>query len=224
MATIKKVVIIKAFKSNPNSFSIRTYIVEAKRALLNQQVFETTAYELVELIARQDQLALQQFYDRYNKLVFSLAMKVLNCRTEAEEITLEVFWQIWQQAAQYNETRGSVVAWLIMITRSRSIDRRRARERNGNTLYVFDNTNLNDIAVDVIDDPEENFYSSQRREAVINALSEMSDKQRMAIELAYFAGLSQSEIAVQLQEPLGTVKTRIRSGIQILREKLKRYF
>lgn len=224
MATIKKVVIIKAFKSNPNSFSIRTYIVEAKRALLNQQVFETTAYELVELIARQDQLALQQFYDRYNKLVFSLAMKVLNCRTEAEEITLEVFWQIWQQAAQYNETRGSVVAWLIMITRSRAIDRRRARERNGNTLYVFDNTNLNDIAVDVIDDPEENFYSSQRREAVINALSEMSDKQRMAIELAYFAGLSQSEIAVQLQEPLGTVKTRIRSGIQILREKLKRYF
>lgn len=224
MATIKKVVIIKAFKSNPNSFSIRTYIVEAKRALLNQQVFETTAYELVELIARQDQLALQQFYDRYNKLVFSLAMKVLNCRTEAEEITLEVFWQIWQQAAQYNETRGSVVAWLIMITRSRSIDRRRARERNGNTLYVFDNTSLNDIAVDVIDDPEENFYSSQRREAVINALSEMSDKQRMAIELAYFAGLSQSEIAVQLQEPLGTVKTRIRSGIQILREKLKRYF
>ncbi len=198
--------------------------MEAKRALLNQQVVETTAYELVELIARQDQLALQQFYDRYNKLVFSLAMKVLNCRTEAEEVTLEVFWQVWQQAAQYKEARGSVLAWVIMITRSRAIDRRRSRERNGNTLYVFDNTSVSDLSIDVVDDPEETFYTSQRREAVINALSEMSDKQRMAIELAYFAGLSQSEIATQLQEPLGTVKTRIRSGIQILREKLKRYF
>lgn len=197
--------------------------MEAKRILLNPEIPESTAYDLIARMAQQDQIALQDFYDRYNKLVFSLALKVLNCRTEAEEVTLEVFWQIWQQASQYRENRGSVVAWLVMIARSRAIDRRRARDRISNTLYVVDNNNLNDLSVDMALDPEENFYTAQRREAVINALSEMSDKQRMAIELAYFAGLSQSEIANQLQEPLGTVKTRIRSGIQILREKLKRY-
>ncbi len=197
--------------------------MEAKRFLTNQQVPESTAYELVERMAKQDQQALQEFYDRYNKLVFSLVLKVLNCRTDAEEVTLEVFWQVWQQATQYKETRGSVVAWLVMITRSRAIDRRRSRERSSNTLYLIDNTNIIDSSPDYVYNPEENFYSSQRREAVLNALSEMGDKQRMALELAYFAGLSQSEIATQLQEPLGTVKTRIRSGIQILREKLKRY-
>ncbi|MBI4853106.1 MAG: sigma-70 family RNA polymerase sigma factor [Acidobacteria bacterium] len=197
--------------------------MEAKRFLLNEQVTESTAYELVERMAKQDQIALQEFYERYSKLVFSLVLKVLNCRTDAEEVTLEVFWQIWQQASQYQENRGSVVAWLVMIARSRAIDRRRSRDRTSNTLYLIDNTNMIDSSPDYVYNPEENFYSSQRREAVVNALSEMSDKQRMAIELAYFAGLSQSEIATQLQEPLGTVKTRIRSGIQILREKLKRY-
>lgn len=197
--------------------------MEAKRFLLNEQVPESSAYELIERMAKQDQLALQEFYERYNKLVFSLVLKVLNCRTEAEEVTLEIFWQIWQQASNYQETRGSVVAWLVMIARSRAIDRRRSRERAGNTLYLIDNTSILDSSPDYVYNPEENFYSSQRREAVLSALSEMGDKQRMAIELAYFAGLSQSEIATQLQEPLGTVKTRIRSGIQILREKLKRY-
>lgn len=197
--------------------------MEAKRILLNSEMPESTAYDLIARMAQQDQIALQDFYDRYNKLVFSLALKVLNCRTEAEEVTLEVFWQIWQQANQYRENRGSVVAWLVMIARSRAIDRRRARDRVSNALYVVDNSNLSDSSIDIALDPEENFYTAQRREAVLNALSEMSDKQRMAIELAYFAGLSQSEIANQLQEPLGTVKTRIRTGIQILREKLKRY-
>lgn len=197
--------------------------MEAKRFLLNQQIPESTAYELVERMAKQDQQALQEFYDRYSKLVFSLVLKVLNCRTEAEEVTLEVFWQVWQQANQYKENRGSVVAWVVMIARSRAIDRRRSQNRTSNTLYLIDNTNLIDSTIDYVYDPEEKFYTSQRREAVISALSEMSDKQRMAIELAYFAGLSQSEIATHLQEPLGTVKTRIRNGIQILRDKLKRF-
>ncbi|KAF0192889.1 MAG: ECF subfamily RNA polymerase sigma-24 subunit, partial [bacterium] len=147
--------------------------MEAKRFLTNQQVPESTAYELVERMAKQDQQALQEFYDRYNKLVFSLVLKVLNCRTDAEEVTLEVFWQVWQQATQYKETRGSVVAWLVMITRSRAIDRRRSRERSSNTLYLIDNTNIIDSSPDYVYNPEENFYSSQRREAVLNALSEM---------------------------------------------------
>src|SRR5215467_7271162 len=85
--------------------------------------------ELIERMAQRDHNALGDFYDQYNKLVFSFALKILNSREEAEEVTLEVFWQAWQQADQYTDKRGSVGAWLVMMTRSRAIDRRRARER-----------------------------------------------------------------------------------------------
>jgi RNA polymerase sigma-70 factor, ECF subfamily len=197
--------------------------VEAKCLFVDQQQAETTGRELIERMARQDQVALQDFYDRYHKLVFSFVLKILACRTEAEEVMLEVFWQVWQQAGLYNQSRGNVSAWLIMMARSRAIDRRRSRDRANFAFQPVEQFPLNAQVLDFNSDPEENYYSLERREAVMSALAEMSDKQRRAIELAYFGGLSQSEIAAQLQEPLGTVKTRIRTGIQILREKLKRY-
>jgi RNA polymerase sigma-70 factor (ECF subfamily) len=197
--------------------------VEAQCYLADQQQIEAAGRDLIERMARQDQSALAEFYDRYYKLVFSFALKILSCRAEAEEVMLEVFWQVWQQAGQYNRSRGSISAWLIMMARSRAIDRRRARERANGSLLSVENENINDQALDASIGPEENFYFLERREAVLTVLAEMSDKQRKVIELAYFSGLSQSEIAAQLQEPLGTVKTRIRTGVQILREKLKRY-
>src|SRR5262249_49658835 len=162
--------------------------------------------------------ALGDFYDQYNKLVFSFALKILNSREEAEEVTLEVFWQAWQQADQYTDKRGSVGAWLVMMTRSRAIDRRRARERRNLFLEaVGKGKNVPDPNVSF--DPEKSIYWLERRDAIVKALAEMNDKQRQAIELAYFSGLSQSEIAEKLQEPLGTVKTRIRAAVQLLREK-----
>lgn len=197
--------------------------MEAQCLVFDQQQAEMTGRELIERMAQQDQLALQEFYDRYNKLVFSFVLKVLSCRNEAEEVVLEVFWQVWQQSNQYNQTRGTISAWLVMMARSRAIDRRRARERAGNILYIVDNSEFQDTHQDSGLDPEEQFYNLEQREAVLSALAEMGDKQRKAIELAYFSGLSQSEIATQLQEPLGTIKTRIRAGVQILRERLKRF-
>jgi RNA polymerase sigma factor (sigma-70 family) len=201
----------------------RRYKVEAECFIADQQQVEMAARDLVERMARQDQTALKAFYEQYHKLVFSYALKILNCRDEAEEVTLEVFWQIWQQAGQYSQKRGSVNAWLIMMTRSRAIDRRRARERRTSILQPIDTETIGDQSSDVSFDPEKNLYGHERQRAVLDALAEMSEKQRQAIELAFFNGLSQSEIATFLQEPLGTVKTRIRTGMQALREKLKRF-
>jgi RNA polymerase sigma factor (sigma-70 family) len=197
--------------------------VEAEFFLADQQQVEMAARELIERMARQDQTALKLFYEQYHKLVFSFAFKILSCRDEAEEVTLEVFWQVWQQAVQYSQKRGSVSAWLVMMTRSRAIDRRRSRDRRNCMLESVDTEGIGDRSSDSSFDPEENLYGLERRDAVLGALAEMSDKQRQAIELAYFNGLSQSEIATLLEEPLGTIKTRIRTGMQALREKLKRY-
>lgn len=196
--------------------------MKAQCLFADHQQVETVGRDLVERMAKQDQSALQDFYDQYHKLVFSFALKVLASPTEAEEITLEVFWQVWQQAGQYNQSRGSISAWLVMMTRSRAIDRRRVQERRKGMLQIVD-TDSAEIGVDLNFDPENNVYSLERREAVLTALAEMGEKQKQVIELAYFNGLSQSEIASLLKEPLGTIKTRIRTGLQVLREKLKQY-
>lgn len=197
--------------------------MEASCYFVEQNHTEVTAFDLLMQIADQDQVALEKFYERYNKLVFSFVLRVLNCQAESEEVTLEVFWQVWQQARNYNKERGSVSSWLIMMARSRAIDRKRMRDRNGNN-HTQPVEALEDSSVVAFShSPEDRFYTIERSEAVRHALAEMSDKQRRAIELAYFNGLSQSEIATELQEPLGTVKTRIRTGMQILREKLKRF-
>ena len=197
--------------------------MEAECFIADQHQVEIVARELIERMARQDQTALKAFYEQYHKLVFSYALKILNCPDEAEEVTLEVFWQVWQQSGQYSQKRGTVTAWLIMMTRSRSIDRRRARERRNCILEPMDTEGLGNSTLDASFDPEKSLYWLERRRAILGALAEMNEKQRQAIELAFFKGLSQSEIADFLQEPLGTVKTRIRVGMQVLREKLKRY-
>jgi RNA polymerase sigma-70 factor (ECF subfamily) len=197
--------------------------VEAQCYFIDQQQTESNERSLVERIANQDQDALQEFYDRYHKLVFSLALKILNSWSESEEVTIDVFWQVWQQAGQYNPSRGSVGAWIVMIARSRAIDRRRSRERQNANTISMDNLDFTNVEAGTEYNPEKSFYSLEKREAVRNALAEMNEKQRHVIELAYFKGLSQTEIAALLEEPLGTVKTRIRAGMQFLREKLTTY-
>jgi RNA polymerase sigma-70 factor, ECF subfamily len=197
--------------------------VEAQCYFIDQQQTESNERHLVERIASQDPDALQEFYDRYYKLVFSLALKILNSWSEAEEVTVDVFWQVWQQAGQYSAARGSVSAWVVMIARSRAIDRRRSRERQNSHTTSMENLDFANVEAGTEYNPEKSFYSLEKREAVRNALAEMNEKQRHVIELAYFKGLSQSEIAALLNEPLGTVKTRIRAGMQFLREKLTTY-
>jgi RNA polymerase sigma-70 factor (ECF subfamily) len=151
-------------------------------------------------------------------LPYGLAFKILNNRESAEEIVLEVFWQVWRDAERYDGQRGSVGAWVATVARSRAIDALRARRGNPAAEEDIEKAFL---AADPAGDPETQTTLGQRAELVRSALEGLPSDQRTALELSFFNGLSHAEIAERLQEPLGTVKTRIRSALLRLRERLR---
>lgn len=168
-------------------------------------------------LAAGDVSVVGSLYDRHARAVFSLAVRVLGNRADAEEIVQDVFAQVWSQAARFDAARGSVAAWVLMMTRSRAIDRLRARRAGGAALAPDP---LRE-PVDPIPTQEESVITGEDVDRMRGAMQDLSASQRTAIELAYYEGLSQSEIAERLQEPLGTVKTRIRSGLLKLRAALQ---
>ncbi|MGH9844783.1 MAG: sigma-70 family RNA polymerase sigma factor [Blastocatellia bacterium] len=175
---------------------------------------------LILSIAERDQAAFARFYDLTNRLVFSVVLRILGDHTMAEEVTHDVYMQVWNQAAGYNAERGTPFAWLMTMARSRAIDRTRSaqcRKRENEPL----DTVFNYAAPS--EDPEEASIFAERRRLVRRALQSLSDDQRQVIEIAYFSGLSQSEIAERLRIPLGTVKTRMRTGLMRLREILTKH-
>jgi RNA polymerase sigma-70 factor, ECF subfamily len=176
---------------------------------------------LIAEIARRDAPALERLYERYRTVVYHLAFKVLNSRESADEVVLEVFWQVWRDAERYDVQRGSIGAWLATIARSRAIDALRARRV---APSVEDDADDTPLAADPATDPEIQVSLEQRAELVRAALESLPTDQRTALELSFFTGLSHGEIAEQLQEPLGTVKTRIRSAMLRLRERLRPLF
>jgi len=168
---------------------------------------------LIEQIARGDREAFGRFYDRYASLVFTFAMRLLRQRSDAEDLLQEVFLQAWRQAGGYSEERGSPEAWIITITRSRAIDKLRSiRRRERSFVSVGD-----PVGAELEGKVESEVKGSEAKLIVNSAMAQLSDSQRKVLELAYFDGLTQSEIAARLGEPLGTVKTRMRAGIQRLR-------
>lgn len=172
---------------------------------------------LIGRAAAGDQMALGELYDETSRLVYGLALRILGDPVEAEEVSLGVYEQVWRQAAGYDAQRGRPLVWLMMLTRSRAIDRWRALGRQRQRQEPLDSTLT---FLSPLLDPEEDAITAERRRLVQAALSSLSAEQREAIELAYFEGLSQSEIAQRLQQPLGTVKTRIRLGMMKLRDRL----
>ena len=176
--------------------------------------------QLIALTAQGDQAALATFYDRTSPQVFGLALKILNNREAAEEVTLDVYTQVWRQAHTYDRTRGTPGAWLMMLARTRAIDRFRAGAVEHGRIESLDAVEL---FISADDTPEQDVEGLERRRYVQQALEVLTAEQRQAIALAYFYGLSQSEIAEKLQLPLGTVKTRIRLGMMKLREALAPY-
>lgn len=176
--------------------------------------------ELIVLIAQGDQTALAMLYDRTSPQVFGLVLKILDNREAAEEVTLDVYTQVWRQAHTYDVTRGAPGAWLMTLARTRAIDRFRAGAAERGRIESLDAAQL--FASDE-GTPEQNVAGQERRQYVQRALTTLTAEQRQAIALAYFYGLSQSEIAEQLQLPLGTVKTRMRLGMMKLREALAPY-
>jgi RNA polymerase sigma-70 factor, ECF subfamily len=170
---------------------------------------------LLSAIAARDEVALAQLYDRYRAILFGLLMRILNNREEAEDVLQEVFLQVWRKAENFDENRGRPFTWLVTLARSRGIDRLRtlaARERVAEAGAREPSEEISDAATDA--------FKSEQRGLVSDALAKLPDEQKRPIMLAYFEGLTQSEIATNLGAPLGTVKTRMRTGMIRLRELL----
>jgi RNA polymerase sigma-70 factor, ECF subfamily len=171
--------------------------------------------EAIRRVARGDADALAILYDRHSRIVYSLAFRIVGDPTEAEEVVQDVFAQAWRQAERYDTTRGAVVAWLLMIARSRAIDR--IRSRRGLPPLAPDGSKGLQEMVDPAEGPELMTLGGEQIRRLRAALNSLPLPQRMTIELAFYEGLTHVEIAERLEEPLGTVKTRIRLGLLKLR-------
>lgn len=169
-------------------------------------------------LARREENALAELYDRYGGTVHALALRMTGDRGAAQEITLDAFLQVWQQVDRFDASHGSLEGWLFTIARSRAIDRLRAGRAAKRTREEGqDETPAEPTKIEA---PEEIFELAERRRYVRHAMAGLSAAQRAALELAFFQGMSHSEIAEQLGEPLGTVKTRIRQAMTVMRRVL----
>jgi RNA polymerase sigma-70 factor, ECF subfamily len=161
--------------------------------------------------------ALGALYDRYSNLVYGLALRVLSNSEEAEDVTQEIFLALWHKDT-YNPTRGSLSSFLVTMTRSRSIDRLRSRNTKLKFLQRWKRISTSEAASA---NPLEQVSMNERSQIIRDALALLPDSERQVLEIAYFEGLSQSEIAKRLDTPLGTVKTRTRQGLLKLRQNLR---
>ena len=177
--------------------------------------------ELLARAATGDQQAFAELYDRSSSLLFTLALRILGDRDEAAEVLQEVYLEVWRKVVRYNPARGSPTAWLVTMTRSRALDRLRSRAARGYGMTdSIQNTPLTDLP-DGNPGPLQASADLELRALVEKALDELPEAQREALELAYYQGLSHTEIAARLNEPLGTVKTRIQLGMSKLRAALR---
>lgn len=174
---------------------------------------------LIERIRGGDRAAFLGFYDRYSPLMFSVAARVLGDRKEAEDVLQDVMLVIWNKSGEYDPQLGTLSSWAVALTRNKSLDRLRARTRR---LRLIEEAAIQAEDPDVSPFPSANeiLHGRERAQLLRDAMTALPAEQRMAIELAFFTGLSQSDIAKRLQQPLGTIKARIRRGMLRLREQL----
>jgi RNA polymerase sigma-70 factor (ECF subfamily) len=173
--------------------------------------------DLLALVIQRDQQALAALYDRYGGRVFALALRLLNDRQAAEEVVQDVFLRIWQRADTFQTGAASVLAWLLAITRNRSIDELRSSR---SAARRQESTKLLDTLATDAGDPQRRAEDRLLAEDVRRVLVELPTRQRHAVELAIFGGLTHSEIAAALGAPLGTVKSWLRQGLRQLRATL----
>ena len=171
----------------------------------------------MERSAGGDQSAFAALYDSTRHLVYTTALRILTDSSDAEEVTLDVYMQVWRAAKDYTDVRGSVGAWLVVLARCRAIDRLRSRSlrsRREEPFHEFSQFRSTDSGPDHVTE------LSQRRSRIVSALATLPAEQREAIELAFFSGLTHSELAERLKQPLGTVKSRVRQAMIKIRELL----
>ena len=173
---------------------------------------------LIARIAAGDRDAFSRFYDLLAPTAFGLIRRVLRDPEAAAEVLQEVFWQVWREAPQYDPKRGSPEAWLVMRAKTRAIDRLRSIRRRDRTFVAP----VDESVARSSEEPAENpAVVAEDRSLIQTALAQLPEPQRRVIEMAFFEGLTQSEIAIRLREPLGTVKTRARLGLERLRGALR---
>src|SRR5712675_795921 len=170
---------------------------------------------LVQSIAAGDQLALHALYERAHRPVFTLIMRITANRENAEELTIDVFHDVWRRASEYNAANGTVLGWIMNQARSRAIDRlrfegRKKRSHDGDVQMLLE----------VAADPCDVLELREQSKSLCAALAALTPDEREAIETTFFAGLTHAEAATRLNQPLGTIKTRIRSGLHKLRHRL----
>ena len=178
---------------------------------------EITDADLIRAIQRGDEGALAALYDRYGAILFGLIVRIVNSRPEAEDVLQQVFMQVWNRAADFDETRGKAFSWLVTVARSRSIDRIRSL---GVRARAVETANQAEAKM-AFPTGEAAVFQAEQREMIRGVLGELPADQREVLLLAYFEGLTQVEIADRLNTPLGTIKTRMRTGLTKLRDALK---
>jgi RNA polymerase sigma-70 factor (ECF subfamily) len=190
-----------------------------------QHAASTIDPALLARVVKGDQQAFGQLYDASSTLLYSLAMRILGNREDASELLQEVYLEVWRKVARYDAGRSTPIAWLITLTRSRAIDRLRAR--GARAMPHADPAPGTPAAGQTGERPAAAFDAPpdhELRQLVVSALAGLPHAQHQAIELAYYDGLSHAEIAVRFNQPQGTVKTRIKLGMSKLRESLRQYW
>jgi RNA polymerase sigma-70 factor (ECF subfamily) len=203
----------------PEAQRLARAVAPVERAVVSSPSTPAEDAGLLRRIAARDREAFSEFYDRFAGVLFSVAVRILQNDTEAEDVLQEVLLQIWEKAGAYDGQLGKPLTWAITLTRNRAIDRLRAAQRR----RVILETAVDPVAfvADPNPDSRETSIGQETAKAVRAALGQLSVAERQALELAFFGGLTQTEIAAQLNEPLGTIKARIRRGMLHLRERLE---
>ncbi|MDQ3541994.1 MAG: sigma-70 family RNA polymerase sigma factor [Chloroflexota bacterium] len=193
------------------------------RRVYDQDLLDLSDADLVGMTADGNPDAIGVLYDRYSGAVFAFAVRILNDRAVAEELLQEVFFRCWKQARAYSPERGSFITWLLSITHNMAIDELRRRSRRPQRADAADPVLLLANVRDRDPSVEDLALLSALRDQIGEAMQSLPMAQRETITMAYFGGLTQREIADELQEPLGTVKTRMRLGIRKLRDYVEKH-
>ena len=186
----------------------------------SQQATSTIDSTLLARVAKGDHQAFSQLYDHSSTLLFTLAVRILGNQEEAAELLQDVYFEVWRKVSRYDVGRGTPIAWLITLTKSRAIDRLRARTARGHQVPGSAEAGTATQLTNEDPSPFDTKADQELRTAIITAVAGLPQAQQQAIELAYYEGLSDTEIASRLNQPLGTVKTRIKLGMSKLREGL----
>lgn len=177
--------------------------------------------EMLQAVGRRDVAAFQAFYRKFNGLLYATIYRVLNDHQDTEDIMQEVLVQVWQKAHLYEPSKGKPLTWVTTMARNRAIDRIRAKQRRSRLNDEFEQE-TKPLQPEFDEDTSDLVTTNENDKVVQSAVLELTPDQQEAIQLAYFGGLTQSEIADKLKEPLGTVKARIRRGVQRLEQVVKR--